>query len=157
MSTLGNLLQRKGGTAKTGRTVELTLAIPDPKSGLPREETVSVLLLPVSEARKPLASTYAQAYIDSQRDLGTAPAYQDEIFLQFLCLAMRDPEDPRKAFVDSDNIAVFRESIVGEQILYLVREYATMIRSEFPQLVAGDVTELTSEAKSVFTSGPPSR
>jgi len=155
MSTLGNVLKRKGGTAKTGRTVELTLAIPDPKSGLPREETVSVLLLPVSEARKPLATTYAQAYIDSQRDLGTAPAYQDEVILQFLCLAMRDPEDPRKAFVDSDNIEVFRDAIVGEQVTYLVREYETMIRSEFPQLVAGVITELTSEAKSVFTEGQP--
>lgn len=155
MSTLGNLLQRKGGTAKTGRTVELTLAIPDPKSGLPREETASVLLLPVSEARKPLARTYAQAYIESQRDLGTAPDPQDEVILQFLCLAMRDPEDPRKAFVDSDNIAVFRDAIVGEQVTYLVREYETMIRSEFPQLVAGDVTALTSEAKSVFTNGQP--
>ena len=155
MSTLGNLLQRKGGTAKTGRTVELTLAIPDPRSGLPREETASVLLLPVSEARKPLATTYAQASIDSQRDLGTAPAYQDEVILQFLCLAMRDPEDPRKAFVDSDNIAVFRDAIVGEQVTYLVREYETMIRSEFPQLVAGVIAELTSEAKSVFTSGQP--
>jgi len=139
----------------TGRTVELTLAIPDPKTGLPRVETVSVLLLTVSETRKPLARTYAQAYIESQRDLGTAPEPQDEIYLQFLCLAMRDPEDPRKAFVNSDNIAIFRDSIVGEQITYLVNEYCTLLRSEYRELAAGMIAELTSEAKSVFTAGRP--
>lgn len=155
MATLGSILLRKGGTAKTGRTVSLTLAIPDPKSGLPREESTSVLLLPVGEARKAIAISHAQAYLVSQQDLGTAPALADELTLQFLCAAMRNPDDARQAFVDSDNIAIFREAVVGEQLEYLTREYKTMIRSEFPELVASDVAALKAEAKETFTNGQP--
>lgn len=154
--TFGNILLRKGGTAKTGRTVPLTLAIPDPKTGLPREESASVLLLPVDEVHKAIAINRAQAYVVSQQDLGTAPALADELVLQFLCVAMRAPDDARQAFVDSDNIAIFRETVIGEQLAYLTREYKTMVRSEYSELVSPeDVAALKAEAKETFTDGQP--
>lgn len=159
MATLGSILLRKSGTAKTGRTVPLTLAIPPEIAklqGFPREESASVLLLPVGEARKAIAISHAHAYIASQQDLGTAPALADELTLQFLVAAMHNPDDARQLFVDDSNIAVFREAIVGEQMAYLVREYKTMIRSEFPELVSPeDVAALKAEAKSVFPDGQP--
>ena len=155
MATLGNILTRRGGTSKTGRVVNLTLAIQDPKSGLPREESTSILLLPVGEARKAIAISHARAYLESQQDLGTAPALADELTLQFLVAAMRNPEDPRQAFIDSDHVGIFRESVVGEQLVYLVREYKTMILSEFPELAASDVAGLKAEAKEGFTNGQP--
>ncbi len=53
MATLGNLLQRRGGSAMTPRNVKLTLALPDPQGGAPTPTEADIALLPLSTTQAP--------------------------------------------------------------------------------------------------------
>lgn len=155
MATLGNLLTRRGGLAMTPRLVRLNLAVPDNQGAAPLVEEVEVALLPVSEARKARAVNAARQYVEQRRDFGDAPAIGDELVLRFIVEAMRNPEDLRVAFVEAKNVDTLREVLVGEQLAFLVREYAALIRSEYPETILEDAAAIKEQAKSVFTDGQP--
>lgn len=165
MATLGNLLQRKGGTPLTGRLVKLTLPIPDPKGGRPlvADEPVEVLLLPVPESRKARAFRAAEAHVAAQQQAaveagepGSAPSIADEKALRFFCEAMRDPEDARRYFVAAEQIDTFRDILIAEQIRLLLAEYDALIRDEYPESPqAQDFAAMKADAKDFSSAGQP--
>ena len=154
MATLGNLLARRGGVAMTGRQVKFVLALPARDGGAPTAEEAQATLFPVSEARAARAIRSAEAYCQGRQDFGDAPLLAREANLRFLCEAMRDSDDARKAFVEADHVDDLRESLVYEQLVYLLGEYAALIQAEYPECVTSDDFKgMKAEAKSLFTSG----
>lgn len=154
MATLGNLLARRGGVAMTGRRVKFVLALPAKDGGAPTAEEAEATLFPVSEARAARAIRAAEAYCAGRQDFGDAPLLAREAYLRLLVEAMRDSGDARKAFCEADHVDTLRDSLVYEQIVYLLGEYAALIRAEYPEVVTReDVDGMKAEAKSVFTSG----
>lgn len=161
MATLGNLLARKAGTPCTGKEVTLALALPDPQ-GAPRMEEAKVLLLPVSAAARARAFRAADIWVAGQlaaeRENGTPGAAHDlseERVYRLLLEAMRDPDDARKRFVDSDQVDTFREILVFEQLQALDREYAALLREEYPEtLTEADVKAMQRDAET-FSPGTP--
>ena len=145
----------------TGREVTLTLAIPDPKGGPPTVEEVCVYLLPVSQQKKSRGFREAEAYIaqceKEAADAGLvsrAPSPTDERALRFLCEAMRDNEDRRKYFVETDKIDSFRDIIIDEQVRLLLAEYDELILAEYLEIrTRAEALRIKAEAKQVFTSG----
>ena len=153
MATLGNLLQRRGGSAMTPRVVKLTLALPDPQRGAPTPTEADIALLPLSLAAEGKARRAAEAYVESRREFGDAPDLAVEYLYQFVIAAMRDPEDLRRAFVDGNNTDTFRGCLVGEQLDVLIKEYRELIRSEYTEVVA-NAAEIKDEAKGLFPKAP---
>jgi len=153
MATLGNLLQRRGGSAMTPRVVKLTLALPDPQRGAPTPTEADIALLPLSLAAEGKARRAAEAHVDSRREFGDAPDLAVEYLYQFVIAAMRDPEDLRRAFVDGNNTDTFRGCLVGEQLDVLIKEYRELIRSEYTEVVA-NAAEIKDEAKGLFPKAP---
>jgi len=153
MATLGNLLQRRGGSAMTPRVVKLTLALPDPQRGAPTPTEADIALLPLSLAAEGKARRAAEAHVDSRREFGDAPDLPVEYLYQFVIAAMRDPEDLRRAFVDAKSIDTFRDCLVGEQLDVLIKEYRELIRSEYTEVVA-NAAEIKDEAKGLFPKAP---
>ena len=153
MATLGNLLQRRGGSAMTPRIVKLTLALPDPQGGAPTPTEADIALLPLSLTAEGKARRAAEAYVMSRREFGDAPDLAVEYLFQFVLAAMRDPEDLRRAFVDGKNTDTFRGCLVGEQLDVLIKEYRDLIRSEYSEVVA-DADGVKDEAKSLFPTAP---
>ena len=153
MATLGNLLQRRGGSAMTPRVVKLTLALPDPQGGAPTPTEADIALLPLSLAAEGKARRAAEAYVESRREFGDAPDLAVEYLYQFVIAAMRDPEDLRRAFVDGNNTDTFRGCLVGEQLDVLIKEYRELIRSEYAEVVA-NAAEIKDEAKGLFPKAP---
>lgn len=160
--TLGNLLRRQGGRPITPAHVDLTLAVPDTKGGLPHMEDVRVALIPVSEKAKAAAFRAAEAFIAERNEIATAngtvsdaPSPTDERALRLIVAMLRDPDDLRKPFVD--DVGVFREAIIAEQVRLLLAAYDNLIASEYPETVTGsDVAAIKREAKANFTDGPAS-
>lgn len=160
--TLGNILRRQGGRPITPSYVDLTLAVPDTKGGLPHMEDVRVALIPVSEKAKAAAFRAAEAYIAERNEIATtngtgsdAPSPTDERALRLIVAMLRDPDDLRKPFVD--DVGVFREAIIAEQVRLLLAAYDNLIASEYPETVTGsDVAAIKREAKANFTDGPAS-
>lgn len=157
--TLGNLLRRQGGRPITPACVDLTLAIPDAKAGVPRMEDVRVAIVPVSEKAKAAAFRAAEAYI-AERDeaarqngiVSDAPSPTDERALRLIVAMLRDPDDLRKPFVD--DVGLFRETIIAEQVRLLLAAYDNLIASEYPETVTGsDVATIKREAKTTFPDG----
>lgn len=161
MPTFGNVLARRGGTAITGREVVLTLAIPSPKDGRPLVESATVLLLPVSESRKAAAFRAAEAYLAECERVAaetgqpsTAPSREDERALRFLCESMRDAEDARKFFVESDKINEFRNTIVAEQVRLLLDEYDQLVTNEYAEIRdKRELLEMKAQAAATFPPG----
>lgn len=160
MATLGSILSRRCGTAMTGLTVRLTLAVPDPQGGAPLVEEADVLLLPVSEAKKTRALREAEAYCAKCRDEAAAgapnvePRLEDELKLRFLAEAMRDPEDARRFFVEAKSLDTFRGCILPDQITLLMKQYEELIEREYVEIrVFNDAARLKAEAKQVFPAG----
>ena len=153
MATLGNLLQRRGGSAMTPRVVKLTLALPDPQGGAPTPTEADIALLPLSLVAEGIARRAAEAYVMSRREFGDAPDLAVEYLYQFVIAAMRDPEDLRRAFVDGKNTDTFRGCLVGEQLDVLIKEYRELIRSEYAEVVA-NAAEIKDEAKGLFPKAP---
>lgn len=161
MATLGNLLARKGGTPLTGREVTLALALPDPQGGL-RVEEATVVLLPVSAAARARAFRAADLWVAEQvraeRETQAPAAVHDlaeERVYRLMCEAMRDPADARRRFVSSDEIDTFRDILVFEQFQALDREYAALIRDEYPEtLTEADLKKMRAQAEG-FSSGAP--
>lgn len=153
MATLGNLLQRRGGSAMTPRIVKLTLALPDPQGGAPTPTEADIALLPLSLSAEAKTRRAAEAYVMSRREFGDAPDPVVEALFQFAVAAMRDPEDLRRAFVDGKNTDTFRGCLVGEQLDYLIKEYRELIRSEYAEVVA-NAAEIKDEAKGLFPKAP---
>lgn len=154
MATLGNMLARRGGVAMTGRSVKFVLALPAKDGGAPTAEEATATLFPVSEARAARAIRAAEAYCQGRADFGDAPLLAREANLRFLVEAMRDSDDARKAFCEAERVDDLRESLVYEQLVYLLGEYAALIQAEYPECVTrDDVDGMRAEAKSVFTSG----
>lgn len=160
--TLGNLLRRQGGRPITPAYVDLTLAVPDTKGGLPHMEDVRVAMIPVGEKAKAAAFRAAEAYIAERNEIATAngtgsdaPSPTDERALRLIAAALRDPDDLRKPFVDDINL--FRETLIAEQVRLLLGAYDDLIASEYPELASRmDVSRLKAEAKANFTDGPAS-
>jgi hypothetical protein len=157
MATFGNVLTRQGGTAMSGKTVTITLAIPDKQKGAPIPQDVAVLLLPVSETRKAKAFREAEAYVDAinqaaqkEQIPSTAPSLQDERTLRYLCESMRDPEDARKFFVGGNEIDKFRDCLISEQVNFLTNAYNEMIKSEYAELRAPDTDAMRQKAAETF-------
>ena len=154
MATLGNLLQRRGGSAMTPRNVKLTLALPDPQGGAPTPTEADIALLPLSLTAEGKARRAAEAYVMSRREFGDAPDLAVEYLFQFVLAAMRDPEDLRRAFVElGKNTDTFRGCLVGEQLDVLIKEYRELIRSEYAEVVA-NAAEIKDEAKGLFPTAP---
>ena len=153
MATLGNLLQRRGGSAMTPRIVKLTLALPDPQGGAPTVQEVDVALLPLSLSAEAKARRAAEAYVMSRREFGDAPDLPVEYLFQFAVAAMRDPEDLRRAFVDAKSVDTFRGCLVGEQLDVLIREYRELIRSEYSEVIS-DKDGIKDEATALFPKAP---
>ena len=154
MATLGNLLARRGGVAMTGRRVKFVLALPAKDGGAPTSEEASATLFPVSEARAARAIRAAETYCTSRQDFGDAPLLAREANLRFLCEALRDSDDARKAFVEADHVDTLRESLVYEQLVFLLAEYAALIQAEYPEIITReDVDGMKAEAKSIFQGG----
>ena len=153
MATLGDLLQRRGGSAMTPRVVKLTLALPDPQRGAPTPTEADIALLPLSLAAEGKARRAAEAYVISRREFDDAPDLAVEYLYQFVIAAMRDPEDLRRAFVDGNNTDTFRGCLVGEQLDVLIKEYRELIRSEYTEVVA-NAAEIKDEAKGLFPKAP---
>lgn len=157
--TLGNLLRRQGGRPITPAYVDLTLAISDAKAGLPRMEDVRVAIVPVGEKAKAAAFRAAEAYI-AERDeaarqngiVSDAPSPTDERALRLIVAMLRDPDDLRKPFVD--DVGVFREVLIAEQVRLLLAAYDNLIASEYPETVTGsDVAAIKRDAKATFPDG----
>lgn len=153
MATLGNLLQRRGGSAMTPRNVKLTLALPDPQKGAPTPTEADIALLPLSLSAEAKTRRAAEAYVMSRREFGDAPDLAVEYLFQFVLAAMRDPEDLRRPFVDGENTDTFRGCLVGEQLDVLIKEYRELIRSEYAEVVA-NAAEIKNEAKGLFPTAP---
>lgn len=137
----------------TPRIVHLTLALPAADGGAPTVEQIDVALLPVSEAKKARAVNAAKDYIADRSEFGDAPVYGDELVFRFLLEALRDPDDLRKAFVETKQIDTFRDAIIGEQQEYLTREYKALIKNEYPETILEAADEIKQEAKSIFQQG----
>jgi len=157
--TLGNLLRRQGGRPITPAYVDLTLAIPDAKAGVPRMEDVRVAIVPVGEKAKAAAFRAAEAYI-TERDeaarqngiVSDAPSPTDERALRLIVAMLRDPDDLRKPFVD--DVGLFREALIAEQVRLLLAAYDNLIASEYPETVTGsDVAAIKRDAKATFPDG----
>lgn len=153
MATLGNLLQRRGGSAMTPRVVKLTLALPDPQGGAPTPTEADIALLPLSLTAEGKARRAAEAYVMSRREFGDAPDLPIEYLFQFAVAAMRDPDDLRRAFVDAKSVDTFRGCLVGEQLDVLIREYRELIRSEYSEVIS-DKDGIKDEATALFPKAP---
>lgn len=164
MATLGNLLARKGNTPCTGKAVTLALALPDPQGGAPRMTEAEVMLLPVSAAARARAFRAADIWVTEQirqeSESGTPGAAHDlaeERVYRLMLEAMRDSEDARRRFVSADEVDTFREILVFEQLQALDREYAALLKEEFPEtLTEADLKTMRKEAET-FTSGTPAQ
>lgn len=160
MATLGNLLNRKAGTACTGKEVTLALALPDPKGGAPLMEEARVLLLPVGRTARARAFRAADLWVAgelaAERENGQAGAAHDlaeERVYRLMVEAMHDPDDARKRFVGADEVDTFREILVFEQLQALDRAYAELIREEYPEtLNEADLKAMKREAET-FSDG----
>lgn len=150
MATLGNLLKLRGGLPFTHRVVHLTLMLPDPKGGPAQAQQSEVALLPVSHAAEARSNRAAIDYCAARKEFGDQPILDKELKLRFVIEAMRDPEDLGKYFVEDERVEDFRESVIGEQLDYLLREYNQLLAEEFCELRA---KELKDEARSVFQDG----
>ena len=145
----------------TGREVKLTILIPA-TSGPPAVEQVTVMLYPVPESRKSAAFRAADHYIakcdqEAQETQGVsvAPGTMDERALRFLVEAMRQPEDARRPFVESDRIDDLRNVILANQVQYLVQQYNEMILAEYSEIRDWqEARQIKQQAESVFSSGP---
>ena len=143
----------------TGREVKLTILIPA-TSGPPAVEQVTVMLYPVPESRKSAAFRAAEHYIakcdqEAQETQGVsvAPGTMDERALRFLVEAMRQPEDARRPFVESDRIDDLRNVILAVQVDYLVQQYNEMILAEYSEIREWkDFQQMKQQAESVFPS-----
>ena len=140
----------------TGREVKLTILIPA-TSGPPAVEQVTVMLYPVPESRKSAAFRAAEHYIakcnQEAQDVSVAPSTTDERTLRFLVEAMRQPEDARRPFVESDRIDDLRNVILAVQVDYLVQQYNEMILAEYSEIREWkDFQRIKQQAESVFPS-----
>lgn len=125
-------------------------------------EDVRVALIPVAEKAKAAAFRAAEAYIAERNEIATAngtgsdaPSPTDERALRLIAAALRDPDDLRKPFVDDINL--FRETLIAEQVRLLLGAYDDLIASEYPEIASRmDVKPLKAEAKANFTDGPAS-
>ena len=140
----------------TGREVKLTILIPA-TSGPPAVEQVTVMLYPVPESRKSAAFRAAEHYIakcdQEAQDVSVAPSTDDERALRFLAEAMRQPEDARRPFVESDRIDDLRNVILANQVQYLVQQYNEMILAEYSEIREWkDFQQMKQQAESVFPS-----
>lgn len=159
MATLGNILERRGGAPMTPRVVALTLAIPAADGGAPKVEQVEVALLPVSIQR---AARAARAALDSVREtqkpdyVGDPIDLDAELRLRFLCAAMRDPEDLRRAFVASDQVDRVRDVLLHEQLAVLAYEYDQLLQCEYSEVIE-HARRIKEEAKQTFAKGQGSQ
>jgi len=152
MATLGNILARKGETAITGRSVTLTLILPNVGGSLPIAEEATLLLLPVSIVAQGKADRAAKEYVAEREAAGETIDLSKEKQLRFMLEAMRNVDDARQYFVDSKSIELWRNIIIDEQLTVLVREYETLIMSEYPE-VRAHVETMKAEAAQTFTTG----
>ena len=125
-------------------------------------EDVRVALIPVGEKAKAAAFRAAEAYVAERSEIATtngtvsdAPSLTDERALRLIAAALRDPDDLRKPFVDDINL--FRETLIAEQVRLLLAEYDNLIASEYPEIASRrDVSRIKAEAKANFIGGPAS-
>jgi hypothetical protein len=129
----------------------LTLALPAADGGLPTQEEVAALLVPVSETKSARARAAALAYVETT----PGATIEDEYLFQMLCEALRDAEDPRKAFVEIKQLDTFRDTVLRKQLEYLDREYTTLLAKEYPELLSVlDLRAIRDQAESTFLPPP---
>lgn len=122
-------------------------------------EDVRVAIVPVSEKAKAAAFRAAEAYIAERNTVAEqngvtsdAPSPTDERALRLIVAMLRDSDDLRKPWVD--DVGLFRETIIAEQVRLLLSAYDNLIASEYPETVTGsDVAAIKREAKTTFPDG----
>lgn len=98
----------------------------------------------VSEAERLESKRLAAQHRKAGDDLA------EEEYYWFLLAALRDAEDPTRAFcaADAQGIAMFRASLVLDQVRWFLRQYDKFVLDEYPEMATPEQQKtLIEEAK----------
>lgn len=71
----------------------------------------------------------------------------DEECYAFLIRALRDKDDPTRAFCPPNEYAAFRKALIAPVVAYLMSEYKKYVADEYPELATPEqVEELVDQA-----------
>ena len=74
--------------------------------------------------------------------------------MRFLAEAMRQPEDARRPFVESERIDDLRNVILADQVQYLLRQYNELINAEYSEIRdLEEARRIKQQAEATFISG----
>jgi len=143
MASLGAVLSREGGTPTTGRPVKFHLW-QDKFDGSARNVEINAVLWPVDPEVAAQAEREARERAAAE---GDNCGFEAEFLVRFLAQALRDPERPQSLLVLAKELHLFRRGSTVQLLQALMREYATLIRTEYPETVTGkDFDGMVTEA-----------
>lgn len=146
---LGNILQRAGGIAETGRESSFQLRYRT-KSGEWHRREVKGVLLPVGEAERQQALGEADAHCDEKKwtaaDIRTA-----ERWIRILAASLHQPGNLRARLVPESELHLLRAGLVHIQLDQLAEEYGQLLLGEYPELFTAKDAERVEEAAEGFS------
>lgn len=149
MASLGAVLSREGGTPTTGRPVKFHLWQAN-FDGTAKNVEIDAVLWPVDPEVAAQAEREARERATAE---GDNCGFEAEFLVRFLAQALRDPERPQSLLVLAKELHLFRRGSTVQLLQALMREYATLIRTEYPETVTGkDFDGMVTEAGN-FTGG----
>lgn len=143
MATLGAVLSRDGGTPTTGRPVKFHLWQAN-FDGTAKNVEINAVLWPVDPEVAAQAEREAR---ERAAEEGDNCGFETEFLLRFLAQALRDPERPQSRLVLANELHLFRRGSTVQLLQALMREYATLVRTEYPETVTTkDFNAMVTEA-----------
>lgn len=147
---LTNMLKQPGGVSEQGHELELRLRYRGAQ-GVPCTRTVSMVLLPVSEAGV-LAAQRAAQEAASKPDARLPEG--GEFVLRLLQQSARDPGDLSKPLIeDARDLQALADGLVGPQYSWIASEYRKLIATEYPDLVTKSEADALEEEARAFSDG----
>ncbi len=165
---LGNILAKKDGTAITGHAVSFKFMT----MGAGRVRNINeaeARLFPVDEADRTEAVEAAKAYVFEVDEDKDSPTYGQrlrphadltaETAYRFLLKMMRDSTNTALPWATTDQLPLVRKGFCEDQIVWLLAQYRTYLKGEYPELAgvgatAEDKAKVKAQATDSFTDAP---
>ncbi len=126
---LGNILAQAGGVVETGRRVRFQIRVRG-KGGTTSRTWCDATILPLGEDERAEALAAARDYCAENPSADPAA----ERIMQLAARFLHDWSDLRLKFIEQKDLALFRQGIAEDQLVYLMREYSAHIADEYPEL-----------------------
>lgn len=145
---LGNIL---AGATESVRSAPVKFRVlgDSPEGGQVSAQAEAIMVFVSEDAREKYRQK-AREWLESHDYKGKpvpAIVLDEEENRWFLMAALRDKDDPSRAFCPEAQYELFRKALIAQQMTYLFRLYHEFIKAEYPELATDEQKEaLLNEA-----------